>query len=83
LAVEYVLSVLKRVCFLSAGDAAVSAAYASFRVEHDFWFWMDAFGVLAPEASESAAFQEDSCSDTWTIVNREPLYIEDYSFHKL
>ena len=63
------LPVLECVCFLWTSGKAVSAADASARVEHDFGFGMYAFGVLAPEAAEGAAFEEDGCSDAGSVMD--------------
>ena len=56
---------------------AVPAVDALVIIEHDLGIGTDALGVLAPEAVERAALQENGRADAWTVVDGEPLDIED------
>jgi hypothetical protein len=55
---------------LAAGDTAFgTVAKLRFRVLP--------FRIVAPEAAHGASFEEHSCADARTIVQGEPLYVED------
>ena len=56
---------------------AVPAIDALVRIEHDLGSKADALRVLAPEAAERAALQEDGRADAWSVVDGEPLDVED------
>jgi len=58
-----------------------ATADASFRVEHDFMLGMNTFRILAPEATERTTLKKSDCSDAWSIVDREPLDVEDPALH--
>ena len=50
---------------------------ANFRAEKNLRFKGLGFRIVAPLAAEGAAFQENSCSNAWTILNTEMLNIEN------
>jgi len=58
-----------------------ATADASFRVEHDFRLEMNTFRILAPEATERTTLEKSDCSDARSIVDREPLDVEDPALH--
>jgi hypothetical protein len=60
-----------------AREKAVSAVDALVGVEHDLWFRVDSLWVLAPETVKRATLQKDGCADAWSVVDREPLDVED------
>jgi hypothetical protein len=48
---------------------APSATDTLFGEEHDLWFKMDAFGVLAPKTVKRTTFEENDCSYARAIMN--------------
>jgi hypothetical protein len=68
---------LDNVSFIWACEKAVSAVHAFVGVEHDLWFRVDSLWVLAPETVKRTTLQKDCCAYAWSVVNREPLDVED------
>jgi len=60
-----------------ACEKAVSAIDAFVGVEHDLWFQVDSLRVLAPKTVKRTTLQKNCCAYAWSVVNREPLDVED------
>jgi hypothetical protein len=58
-------------------DDALTARDTSFGQVAKFGFRVLAFGIVAPEATHGASFEEHSCADARTIVQGEALNVEN------
>ena len=59
-------------------DIQTSAAgNALAGVNHDFWFRVDGLRVMTPHTSQATTLQKDRGADTGTVVDGEPLDVED------
>ena len=76
-AIEGVLSVFHAVGVLRAVFEAVAAADAFFRLEGEERMVCLSLGVMAPEAGEGAALEENGGAYAGAVVDRETLYFED------
>jgi hypothetical protein len=68
---------LDNMSFIWACKKAISAIDAFVGVEHDLWFQVNPLWILAPETVKRTTLQKNCCTYAWSVVNREPLDVED------
>ncbi len=70
-------AVQEGVCRRRADCGAFAAVDAEIFSEEDLRFGGDAFRIVAPDAAERAAFDEDSVACAWAVVDCEPSDVCD------
>jgi hypothetical protein len=68
-------------CSVRTDSKASATTDAPFGEEHDFWLNMYTLRVLTPETTKRTTLKKNSCSDAWSVMNREPLNIKDETLY--
>jgi len=70
-----------RMGLLRTDDEASATTDAFLGEKQNFWLKADAFRVLTPETVKRTTLKKNSRSNSGSIMNREPLNVEDSPFH--
>ena len=82
-AVNNMLIAVEAMSPFRADSKALSAVDAPDWQKTEFGFRRPRFRIMAPAAPHRAALEENSRANSRSVVYRESLYIENYSFNRI